>query len=84
MKTMLSAMKKRKSGIPEGILPVFESIVQTYSGNECDDRFMEAMGEHLTEKQRFMLWEQHGGCQVPVTIKPVKRLHWITQINPYP
>lgn len=63
MKTMLSVMKKRKNGIPEGILPVFESIVQTYSGNECDNRFMEAMGEHLTEKQRFMLWEQHGGCQ---------------------
>lgn len=63
MKTMLSAMKKRKNGIPEGVLSVFESIVQTYSGNECDNRFMEAMGEHLTEKQRFMLWEQHGGCR---------------------
>ncbi len=63
MKTMLSIMKKRKNGIPEDILPIFESIVQTYTGNECDNRFMEAMGEHLTEKQRFTLWEQHGGCQ---------------------
>lgn len=63
MKTMLSLMKKQKSGIPEGIPPIFESIVQTYSRNECDNRFMEAMGEYLTEKQRFVLWEQHGGCQ---------------------
>ena len=60
---MLSIMKKRKNGIPEDVLPIFESIVQTYGRNECDNRFMEAMGEHLTEEQRFKLWEQHGGCQ---------------------
>lgn len=56
-------MKKRKNGIPEDILSIFECIVQTYSANECDNRFMEAMGEHLTEEQRFKLWEQYGGCQ---------------------
>jgi hypothetical protein len=63
LKTMLSTMKKRKNGIPEDVMAVFESIVQTYSENECDNRFMEAMGEHLAEKQRFTLWEKHGGCQ---------------------
>ena len=63
MKTLLSIMKKRKNGIPEDIFQIFESIVQSYSGNECDNRFMEAMGEHLPEEQRFKLWEQHGGCQ---------------------
>jgi len=60
---MLSIMKKRKNGISEDILPIFESMVQTYGGNQCDNRFMEAMSEHLTEEQRFKLWEQHGGCQ---------------------
>lgn len=63
MKTMLSIMKKRKNNIKEDVLCIFESIVHSYSGNECDNRFMVAMGEHLTEEQRFRLWEQHGGCQ---------------------
>ncbi|WP_156943621.1 hypothetical protein [Alkaliphilus transvaalensis] len=63
MKTMLSIMKKRKNGIPEDVLSIFESIVQTYGRNECDNRFMEAMGELLTEEQRFKLWEQNGACQ---------------------
>ena len=63
MKTMLRIMKKAKNGVSEDILPIFESIVQTYSGNECDNKFMETMGEHLTKEQRFKLWEQHGGCQ---------------------
>ncbi|WMC93570.1 hypothetical protein [Kineothrix sp. MB12-C1] len=63
MKTMLRTMKNQKNGIPKDVLAVFESIVQTYSENECDNRFMEAMGEHLAEKQRFTLWEKHGGCQ---------------------
>lgn len=63
MKTMLSIMKKRKNHIPEDLLSKFESIVQTYSGNECDNRFMEAIGEHLSAEQRFRLWEQHGGCK---------------------
>ena len=63
MKTMLSIMKKRKSSIPEDVLPIFENIVQTHGGNECDNRFMEAMGKLLTKEQRFKLWEQYGGCQ---------------------
>ena len=63
MKTMLSIMKRRNNGIPEDILPVFEGIVQAYGGNECDNRFMEAMGKHLTKEQRFKLWERQGGCQ---------------------
>ncbi len=63
MRTMLSIMKKRKNSISEDVLPIFESIVHTYRGTECDNRFMEAMSEHLTQEQRFNLWEQHGGCQ---------------------
>ncbi|GIO43563.1 hypothetical protein J41TS4_33210 [Paenibacillus apis] len=63
MKTMLGIMKKRNNDIPENILSIFEDIVQTYSGNECDNRFMEAMGNHLTKDQRYKLWEQLGGCQ---------------------
>lgn len=63
MLTLLRIMKKRKNGIAEDTLSIFDSIVQTYSGNECDNRFMEAMGEHFTQEQRFKLWEQHGGCQ---------------------
>lgn len=31
MKNMLSSMKKRNSGVPEDILPVFEGIVQKYA-----------------------------------------------------
>lgn len=63
MKTMLGLMKKQKNGIPEDILPLFESIVQVYRGNECDNKFMEAMDEYLTQEQRFRLWEQHGACK---------------------
>lgn len=62
MKTILSLMKKRKNGIPENLLSRFDNIVQSSKGNVCDNRFMEAMGEYLTQEQRFMLWEQHGGC----------------------
>ncbi len=62
MKTMLDSMKKRKNGIPEDVLPVFEHIVQTYKGDECEGKFMKAMEKHLTKEQRFRLCEQNGSC----------------------
>ena len=70
MKAMLSSMKKRNSGIPKDVLPIFEGIIQKYTalnapglGPECDDEFNEAMEEHLTKEQRFWLYEQNGGCK---------------------
>jgi hypothetical protein len=49
-------------------LCIFENIVQKYyvpnrGSNEGDSKFMEAIGEHLTEEQRFRLFEQNGGCR---------------------
>jgi len=64
MKTMLKAMQKKNSGIPEGILPLFENILQQYdAGHECDSEFSKAMEKHLTKEQRFRLFEQNGGCK---------------------
>ena len=70
MKAMLSSMKKRNSGIPRDVLPIFEGIIQKYEalgapslGPECDDAFNQAMEEHLTKEQRFWLYEQNGGCK---------------------
>ncbi|MCL2095385.1 MAG: hypothetical protein FWH10_00605 [Oscillospiraceae bacterium] len=62
MKAMLSAMKKQKNGIPGELIPLFEHIVQTSDGDECEAEFMKAMGEHLTRDQRFRLYEQNGAC----------------------
>ncbi|MCL2593190.1 MAG: hypothetical protein FWD82_07465 [Defluviitaleaceae bacterium] len=75
VKSMLSAMQKRKSGIPEDVLPIFEGIVKKYeeeSGHnligikclkpEWDDEFAKAMDKHLTREQRFLLYETQGGC----------------------
>lgn len=63
MKTVLNSMKLRKNEIPEEILPLFEHIVQTFEGDECDAKFLKAMEEHLTKEQRFRIWEQNGGCR---------------------
>ena len=75
MTSMVSAMKKKKSGIPEEVLPIFEGILQKYRdelgqhlvGIKCfepdwDDEFSQAMGKHLTKEQRFRLYETQGGC----------------------
>jgi len=63
MKTILKAMQKKSSGIPEEILPVFEGIMQKRNvGFSCDKEFNEAMEEYLTKEQRFRLYEQNGGC----------------------
>jgi hypothetical protein len=70
MKTMLRAMQKKGSGIPEDILPIFENIIQKYEaqgkpslGPECDVEFANAMDELLTKEQRFRLYEQNGACK---------------------
>lgn len=70
MKTMLNTMKKKKSGIPGDVLPVFEGIIKKYEalgalslGDECDAEFDKAMREHLTNEQRFWLYEQNGACK---------------------
>jgi hypothetical protein len=62
MKTMLKAMQMQKNGISKDILPLFENIVQTYEGEECDEKFIKAMEEHLTKEERFRLYEQSGSC----------------------
>jgi len=73
---MVSAMKKKKNGIPEDVLSIFEDILQKHrdelgrpnlSGVKCfepewDDEFCQAMDKHLTKAQRFRLYETQGGC----------------------
>lgn len=62
MKTVLTSMKRRGSGIPEEVLPVFEQIVQVYRGNEREAEFMKAMETCLSTEQRYRLFERHGSC----------------------
>jgi len=75
MNSMVSAMKKKKNGIPENVLPIFEGILQRYHDEygpnlvgytsfhpEWDDEFCMAMNEHLTKEQRFRLYETQGAC----------------------
>lgn len=63
MKAMLNSMRLRKNEFAEGIIPLFEQIVQTSKGNECEGEFLKAMEKHLTEEQRFRLFEQNGSCK---------------------
>ena len=75
MLSMMSAMKKKKNGIPEEVLLIFEGIVEkakdkygphlvgmSYFQPEWDDDFCQAMGKHLTKEQRFRLYETNGAC----------------------
>lgn len=67
MRTFFSMMQKKKNGIPEEKLLVFQNILDTYfvpgrGSAEGDHKFMEAIGEQFSEEQRFRLWEQSGGC----------------------
>ncbi len=62
MKTMLKIMRMRKNEIPDDILPLFEHIVQSYKGEECEEKFIKAMEEQLTKEQRFRLYAQNGSC----------------------
>lgn len=62
MKTILKHMRMSKYEIPDDILLLFEDIEQTYTGEECEKRFLKAMDELLTKEQRFRLFEQNGSC----------------------
>ncbi|MDR0324866.1 MAG: hypothetical protein LBI19_02055 [Oscillospiraceae bacterium] len=68
MRTFYGMMKKKKNEIPEDKLLIFQNILDTYfvpgcGSNAGDNMFMEAIGEHFTEEERFRLWEQSGGCR---------------------
>ena len=75
MKSMVNAMKKKNSGVPEDIFPIFEGIFQrcqdeygphlvgyTSFHPEWDDEFCQSMSKHLTKEQRFRLYETQGAC----------------------
>ncbi|MCL2840069.1 MAG: hypothetical protein FWE05_04780 [Defluviitaleaceae bacterium] len=75
MNSMVSAMKKKKSGIPENVLPIFEGILQRHKDEfgphlvgytsfhpEWNDEFCQALNKHLTQAQRFKLYETQGAC----------------------
>ena len=70
MKTILTAMRRKNSGISEDVLSIFEHIIQKYEvpdapgagHHDYAKAFSEAMGKYLTKEQRFRLYEQHGGC----------------------
>ena len=72
---ILNEMKKKKNGIPEDVVSIFESIIEKYEdelgpnliGIKCftpewDDDFSQAMDKHLTQEQRFLLYKTQGGC----------------------
>ncbi len=52
----------RKNEISDHLLPLFEDIVQTYKGEECEGKFINAMEEQLTKEQRLRIYEQNGSC----------------------
>ena len=62
MKTIFESMKKKKNGISEDLLPLFENILNNYTGDELDNNFYKAMEQHLTQEERFRLFEQNGAC----------------------
>lgn len=62
MKTMLKSMRMPKNKIPDDLLSLFEHIVLTYKGDECEEKFMKAMQQYLTKEQRFRICEQNGSC----------------------
>ena len=72
---MVSAIKKKKHGIPEDVQQIFEDILQRHKDTcgphlvgyttfqpEWDDEFCQAMEKHLTKAQRFLLYETQGAC----------------------
>lgn len=68
-------MKKAKYGISDEAISVFEGIIDKYKAEagpnligikyfqpEWEDEFCQALIKHLTQEQRFHLYETHGGC----------------------
>ena len=75
MISMVKEMKKKKSGISEDTLNVFENILDKYKDEwgphligmkyfqpEWDDEFCQSIDKHLTKEQRFLMYETQGGC----------------------
>jgi len=75
MITILNAMKKKKYGISENVIAIFEDIINQYDGGlgknltgvkcdspDWDNEFSMAMRKYLTQEQRFRLYEDHGAC----------------------
>jgi len=75
MITIVNAMKKKKYGISADVISVFEDIVNQYDGGsgtnltgvKCDNYdwdsdFSRALRKHLTQEQRFRLYEDNGAC----------------------
>jgi len=64
---MVREMKKKKHSIPEDMLTVFENIYHQHRDEirfspEWNDVFCQAMSKHLTQAQRFRLYETQGAC----------------------
>jgi len=72
---MVNAMKKKKYGISADVISIFENIISQYEGGsgvnftgakcdsyDWDSEFSRALKEHLTEEQRFLLYEENGAC----------------------
>jgi len=68
-------MKKKKHNIPKDTVAIFDGIIDKHRAEagvnltgvkyfqpEWDDEFCQAMDKHLTQAQRFQLYETHGGC----------------------
>jgi len=75
MTGMINAIKNKKNGIPEDVVPIFEGILEkaqdkygpklvgiTCFEPEWDDDLCQAMDKHLTKEQRFRLYETNGAC----------------------
>lgn len=62
MKSMLKSMKMKKNEIPQDLIPLFENIINDYTKEECESKFMKAMEINLSRNQRFRLCEQNGSC----------------------
>ena len=72
MIAMLNAIKKKKYGISEEVITIFEDIINQYDGvtrenlagvsSDWDNNFSMAMRKYLTQEQRFRLYEDYGAC----------------------
>ncbi|MCL2574521.1 MAG: hypothetical protein FWE34_08235 [Defluviitaleaceae bacterium] len=75
MTGMVNAIKKKKNGIPEDVIPIFEDILKRHQDElgpysigaiffkpEWDDEICQAMDKYLTKEQKFKLYETQGAC----------------------
>jgi len=67
---LINEMKKKKHGISEDVLHIFEDILNAHRDESgrlsltgvSDDELCEAMGKHLTKEQRLRIYETQGAC----------------------